>query len=93
MIFDSKASTLKAFDQKLSVAKIPLFTTLKYIDWLKDAKHQLSMITKNFDGQLVAVRSSSRHEDTELISNAGVYETRLNVEANEIDLSNAINSV
>ena len=93
LIFESKASTLKAFDQKLTVAKIPLLITLKYIDWLQDPKYQLSMIMENFDEQLVAVRSSSRQEDTELISNAGVYETLLNVAATEIDLSNAIKSV
>ena len=75
--------------------KIFLKQSIIYInDWEKNRIETLKIIRKSFkEINKLAIRSSGTLEDTEESSNAGAYESILNVKNNNQDITKSINKV
>lgn len=80
MKFKSKSQTLKSL--KLKNAIIPNLVIFKCKDYIKNNKNIISKINQKFGNKLIAIRSSYRNEDTSVRSNAGKYQSFLNIKAN-----------
>ena len=85
----SKAKTLKSLENRLEKSKVlPLFSF--YVkDYLLHKDNFLSTILDKFDSKLI-IRSSAYAEDKLTDSNAGEFETVLNVKPEKKDLDSAI---
>jgi phosphohistidine swiveling domain-containing protein len=90
-IISTKAGTLKnlaGFLRSASIPKIYCFTVAR---WNLEKEVILNEIEEFFFGAAVAVRSSSLNEDGEAASNAGCFESVLNVDSqNEKELNEAV---
>ena len=90
----TKAEVLQFLKLKVKKSLIPNFIFFKAENFLKTKKSIISNISKTFDGQLVAVRSSSYLEDGTSTSYAGKFETVLNVISSDYEMvSKAIEKV
>ena len=93
-IFTSKANTLKILQKKIKNSKIEKIFDFKVKDWLEKDQEVLEEISNIFKKNYVIVRSSALGEDSFDSTQAGVYESILNVDPkNKKKLSDAINSV
>ena len=78
-IWKTKGQTLLWLNKKVNKSKIPSLVTYKLNDWKKNPDLILKKIKQRFENRNIAIRSSSISEDTLKTSNAGVYESFLNV--------------
>ena len=89
IFFNNKAQTL--INLNLKKAKIPKLKKIKFSSYFKNKKNILQTISSNFKDEKIAIRSSFDNEDTIKTSNAGKYESYLNVKSNDHnDINNKI---
>ena len=80
----TKAETLKdlsLLNKKLKF-KIPKIFFFDYKEWSKDKNKILIKIKKNFNNELLAIRSSARDEDQKKQSNAGKFRSIMGIKSN-----------
>ena len=93
-IWKSKGQTLLWLENKLSHSSVPKLIVFSYKEWKNKPVKILNIIQSQFPFKKIAIRSSSLNEDSLDSSNAGVFESFLNIEVNNIELvSDTINSV
>ena len=92
-IFTSKSNVLQYLQNKLNSSIIEPFYFFDVNKWNKKKNDILKTIFQQFDSSVV-VRSSAMGEDSHETSQAGVYESILNVDPkNFVTLTSAINKV
>jgi len=92
--FSSKADVLKFLQKKLKKSKIEMIFDFTVSDWSKKEEKILQDIETVFDSNNLIVRSSAIGEDSLEKSQAGNYQSILNVPSNsKRKLKNAINLV
>ncbi|WP_343089256.1 PEP/pyruvate-binding domain-containing protein [Methanocalculus natronophilus] len=92
--FGSKAETLAQINNLSLSCTIPPFTFFSRKDWRIQSASLLEKISKSFQPYLVAVRSSAACEDGIGLSNAGAFESILNINPdNTKELREAIEKV
>ncbi|MBC6426836.1 MAG: hypothetical protein GDA51_10295 [Ekhidna sp.] len=90
----TKANNLAQLQPVLQKARIEEIMTITVKEWNTETESVLHKIGANFKTSKVVVRSSALNEDLIHKSNAGLYESILNVQANVQDeLEAAINKV
>ncbi|SES85051.1 Phosphoenolpyruvate synthase/pyruvate phosphate dikinase [Natronincola peptidivorans] len=90
----TKANTLKFLFNNLKNAKVLPILTIHYEEFCKDREVVLNKVKNYFDAKILIIRSSSKEEDTAESSNAGKYESILNVNKNnDTELLQAIERV
>lgn len=85
--FNNKAETL--LNLEIKKGKIPKLIKIKFDDYFNNKKKYFNKIDFFFKKKKIAIRSSFSNEDTNKTSNAGKYESYLNINYNdfkEIDL-------
>jgi len=93
ILFYSKSNTLKFLQNKLKKSKIEKIYDFTISDWKKNEQKILDHVSKNFDSKII-VRSSAKGEDSETNSQAGSYQSILNILPNySKQVKEAINSV
>lgn len=80
--FKTKAQTLKFLSSNLKSAKVLPLITVRYEEFCKDKEDVSKRIRNFFDERMIIVRSSCKEEDTIETSNAGKYDSILNVDKN-----------
>ena len=78
-IFTTKSEVLKLLKSKINFSKIEKIFDFTQNQWENNQKQLLDQIVKNFPNTKIIVRSSAIGEDSEENSNAGSYESVLNV--------------
>ena len=92
--FSTKASTLMFLKKRLKLSKIEDMIFFTVNNFENNPKFYMNEITKKFKKDYIIVRSSSINEDAIEYSNAGHYNSVLNVKADDKgQLENAINNV
>ena len=92
----SKADMLVVLSSKLSGKgfKLPNFIVFSVEEWNRDSSYIIGQIKLNFQSNLIAIRSSSKHEDGLDFSSAGKYHSELNIDSNcESSIRKAIDDV
>ena len=90
----SKGQTLLWLENKLSNSTIPKLIVFTYKEWTNNSDELLKYIQKQFKTNQIAIRSSSLNEDSLNFSNAGAFESYLNIDIQDVKLvSDTINSV
>lgn len=90
----SKSSNLNSLRNKLSMFNVPHFISFNVSQYKEDSNKVLVLISKQFDCNFLAVRSSTSDEDSVSNSLAGEYESVLNVpSSNSLKIIDAINIV
>ena len=79
--FLNKADTLISL--KLKSAKIPKLIKINFKEYFSNKNHYLSKINKEFKNSKIVIRSSFSNEDTDITSNAGKYESYLNIDSKD----------
>ena len=83
----SKGRILTALEDELDIFKIPKSLVFEVSDWKKNKINILNKINyfflKKHHCQKLAIRSSALNEDKDNKSNAGVYDSYLNVDTND----------
>tara|TARA_B100001057_G_scaffold500173_1_gene613888 strand:+ start:1708 stop:4077 length:2370 start_codon:yes stop_codon:yes gene_type:complete len=99
-VFDhlSKGRVLIYLENKLDLFKIPKTIVIKVKDWKKNKKKILNNINTFFlkenYHQDLAIRSSAFNEDSSKSSNAGVYDSFLNIKTNDrVKIEESINNI
>ena len=93
-IFTSKANTLRLLQKKIKNSKIEKIFDFKVKEWFENDEKILEKISAAFKTGLVVVRSSALDEDSVDRSEAGKYQSILDVNPkNKKKLKNGINSV
>ena len=93
-IFTSKAGTLKILQKEVKNSKIEKIFLFKVKEWFENDKKVITEILTTFQKGLVIVRSSALDEDSFDRSQAGTYQSILDVNPkNKRKLKSAINSV
>lgn len=82
-VFGTKAQTLLRLRSYLQDASIPEQFLIYKNDWLISQNNIIEKIKEKFKDNYLAIRSSSSSEDTMSFSNAGKYESYLNVLIND----------
>ena len=94
MSLDSKAKTIEFLNGKTNLSKVLPLVRFSVQEFKKNSNLYITRIQDNFKDDLLIVRSSSLNEDTEHSSNAGHFESVLNVNTNDKKaLRNSINKV
>lgn len=91
-VLGTKAETLSRLRGIIKAASIQDQICFTQSNWRRTPKEIITRITKRFGPQKLIVRSSARSEDSFSASNAGGYESVLNVES-ETELIHAIDKV
>lgn len=89
----TKAQMLLYLKEKMSDLNILPILVIDSDTYYKDENNAINMVIQFAKGNKLIVRSSSKNEDTYASSNAGKYESILNVEPNYGAVKGAINSV
>lgn len=90
----TKAQNLVDIRGKLRKFKVPDIDYFTVGEWIREKEAILSRLSANFGSTTVAVRSSAVNEDGKISSQAGVYESILNIPISERDkLISAIEAV
>ena len=93
-IFTSKANILLSLQKKVKNSKIEKIFHFKVKEWVENDEKLLEKISTTFKTGLVVVRSSALDEDSVDGSQAGKYQSILDVDPkNKRKLKNGINSV
>ena len=93
-IFTSKANTLRLLQKKIKNSKIEKIFHFKVKEWVENDEKLLEKISTTFKTGLVVVRSSALDEDSVDRSEAGKYQSILDVNPkNKKKLKNGINLV
>ncbi len=93
-IFTSKSNVLKLLKKQVKLSKIENILDFTLSDWKKNKKLILIKISKRFPNKKIIIRSSVIGEDSEETSQAGRYESILNVNSNSKNqVSTSINNV
>ena len=93
-ILGTKADTLSKLENIVIKSHIGAQVNFTVAQWLSSPSYVISKIQKKFGGTKLVVRSSSAAEDNWSSSNAGGFESILDVPSSNItELSSAINSV
>ena len=93
-IFSSKSDVLKYLKPKLQYSYIESIFSFNISEWEENKNIILQNIKKKFNNRILIVRSSAIGEDSLLSSEAGNYESILNVSSNStMKLSRAIKNV
>ena len=79
-IFTSKANTLKILQKKIKNSKIEKIFDFKVKDWLVKDEEILEKVSNIFKKNYVIVRSSALGEDSFDSTQAGAYQSILNVD-------------
>lgn len=87
----TKAETLEKL--LLLGYNIPKIYYFEVSEWVSDSEKILKDILKKFNESKLAIRSSTKAEDTAEFSMAGAFESILNVSTNKKDITSAINNV
>ncbi len=82
--FRTKAQTLSALTNRLTLASILPLHILTHQEWLENAQGCIQTILNRFPEQPLVVRSSALNEDGLEYSNAGAYTSLLNITANDL---------
>ena len=92
--FGSKADTLQRISADLSQSVVPPSMSFQVAEWAARRDQLLNEVTDRWPSHLLAVRSSSALEDTDEASMAGMFDSILNVDANDRSmLASAIDKV
>lgn len=81
MLFRTKSETLQELKKKLKKCEIEKIYDFTVIEWENDAKLILNEISRNFKSKII-VRSSAHGEDSVKKSEAGSYQSILNINPN-----------
>ena len=81
--FETKALNLANLKKEIKIGKVCELLFFTVHQWQMDKLRYLELIKKEFGNKAVIVRSSASTEDSVESSGAGVYESVLNVAANE----------
>lgn len=93
-IISTKANTLLALKEKIKYSKIEDIYIVIGKDYLENEDKIVEEISENYKGKKIVVRSSCSNEDSYTNSNAGHYESILNINsASKQDVTNAIKKV
>jgi glutamine kinase len=93
-ILGTKAETLSRLEPVVSKSHIGRQVSFSISEWDENSKRILETICSEFTNQKLVVRSSSKGEDNWFSSNAGGFESLLNINANNcIDVKEAIITV
>ena len=84
-MFYTKADMLRFLSDKVTLSRIEHIMTLSGNEYYKDMDKAAGEVCKEFAGGLVVVRSSSSMEDGEKNSNAGHFDSVLNVDSSDPD--------
>jgi len=91
--FSSKADTLEFFHKRIKKSKIEKLIIVSVKEWYKNQNIVLSKIKQSFSGKII-VRSSARGEDSLDTSQAGKFQTVLDIKSTEKnEIKNAINQI
>lgn len=94
LILGTKADTLLRLETTISKSKIGHQVSFSYAEWQHDKDSILKKIAKNFPSCKLAVRSSAKTEDGWTLSNAGQYESVLDISSENLQvIRNAISKV
>ncbi len=93
-ILGSKAETLHRIQTKLTKSKVCDQITCNWQEWGNNHEKVIKDVQSKFKGQPLIIRSSSIEEDGWETAQAGVFESMLNVDSNDVKaLHNAIKEV
>ena len=93
-VIGTKGDTLKKLKTMLKKSKLCNQYIFTVNEWEKNNKSIIKKIEENFPNQKLALRSSSTLEDSFSNSNAGAFESILDVSSiDEIEITNAVNKV
>ena len=92
--FITKADTLRFLKTRIKKSKIEELLVFTISEWNANEKIIVKEISNNFKNKKIIIRSSAKGEDSIKKSEAGNYESILNVKANSgIEVSNAVKKV
>lgn len=93
-ILGSKAETLKRIQSKLTKSKVCDQINFTLHDWKNNKDKIIDKIQAKFKGLKLIIRSSSLQEDSWETAQAGLFESKLNINSeNSVSLSKAIDKV
>ncbi|ABV86730.1 conserved hypothetical protein [Shewanella pealeana ATCC 700345] len=92
-ILGTKAETLARLEPVVRKSHIGRQISFSTREWLDNKQSIIELICKEFEGQKLVVRSSSKGEDNWFSSNAGGFESLLNVNVNSDDIIEAVETV
>ena len=93
-IFTSKSNILKLLKKHVKLSRIEKILDFTIGDWQKNKNQILARIATDFPNKKVIIRSSAIGEDSKENSEAGRYESILNINSNsKTQLTSAINNV
>ncbi len=93
-IFTSKSDVLKLLKNQIKLSRIEKILDFTVEDWQKNKNKILAQLVTTFSNKKVIIRSSAIGEDSEKNSEAGRYESVLNINSNSrSQLTSAINHV
>ena len=93
-IWKSKGQTLLWLEKKLFHSSVPRLIVFTYKEWANNSDKILNEINHQFSVKTIAIRSSSVNEDLLYFSNAGAFESYLNINVKNLKLiSNTIDLV
>ncbi|MGN0394685.1 MAG: PEP-utilizing enzyme [Coprococcus sp.] len=78
-IMGTKADTLKYLSEKVSKSSIEKMYIITCSEYMADKEKSVDKINKFFNGRHIVIRSSSSNEDGERSSNAGHYDSILDI--------------
>lgn len=89
----TKSGMLKYLKEHISSINILPMLTVKSVDFMNNEREVIKSVLEFADGKPIIVRSSSVAEDTEEYSNAGRFESILNVTPDSDEIRDAIGKV
>jgi glutamine kinase len=91
--FGSKSATLARISAHIKIGHVCDQLEINIAEWQNDAREVCSKIAHCFSPQLLAIRSSAVGEDSWESSNAGAFDSLINVEPEPQTVNNAITKV
>ena len=93
-VLGTKAETLARLKPLVNASQIGHQISFTTQDWRRDPGAIVSLLRREFDGESLVIRSSAQLEDSWTASNAGGFESRLNVDGSDHSaLSEAVDAV
>ena len=84
-ILGSKAETLLRIQPKLTKSKVCDQITCNWNEWKNNSERVIKDVQTKFGGQPLIIRSSSVEEDSWETTQAGVFESKLNIDSDSIE--------